>query len=292
MLRKPIVAGRFYPADNRLASKELASYIETTIPQDIVPGKILGGIVPHAGWVCSGAVAGKVFQTIKSKHPSIDTFIIFGAVHRYGVDQPVIYPEGKWETPLGQAMIDEELTTQILENSETIAPSYEAHLTEHSIEVQIPFIQYLFPNAQIIPIMVPPNKYAIQAGKEVADAISKSTKNIICIGSTDLTHYGPSYAFVPKGVGQMGIKWAKEVNDAGLIKHILNLDPTSTLEYANKTQSACGAGAIAATISAVKTLGANKSALLEHTTSYEVLSKKYGELGPDSVGYAAIVFGK
>ncbi len=293
--RHPIVAGRFYPADSYQASRELEMCLSGELEIDKLPKEILGGLVPHAGWVCSGPTAGKTFRAIKSRG-DVDTFVLFGAVHQYGVRMPAIFNEGIWESPLGDVEVDRDLADLIIAESDIIELGPQAHTYEHSLEVQIPFIKKLFPDAKIVPIMIPPVLQAIEAGSDVAEAIKKaqmgSDKRIACVGSTDLTHYGPSYHFTPKGIGKEGIEWAKQVNDAGLLEFILNLDARSALEYAVKTQSACGAGAIAATISAVKTLGADKAVLLEHTSSYDVLGRAYGEFGNDSVGYASVVFGK
>ena len=295
-IRKPVVAGRFYPADSVQANRELDMYLHTDFSSKDLPKEIFGGLVPHAGWVCSGSTAGKTFQAIKTVTDDVDVFVLFGAVHQYGVNKPAIFPKGIWQSPLGEIEIDEELAEEILAVSNVIESAPQAHTYEHSLEVQIPFIKKLFASAKIVPIMTPPTEDALIAGKNVAKAIeqanTKSEKKIVCVGSTDLTHYGPSYSFTPKGIGVDGIAWAKQVNDAGLLEHILNLDARSALKYALETHSACGAGAIAATISAVISLGADKAMLLEHTTSYEVLGKAYGEFSQDSVGYASVIFGK
>ena len=291
MIRRPIVAGRFYPSSRTQAERELDVCLQDELAVERLPDEIFGGLVPHAGWVCSGAVAGKTFKAIKYKG-DVDTFVLFGAVHQYGVNRPAIFASGSWETPIGTIEVDEELAEKIIESSNVIESSPQAHLSEHSIEVQVPFIRKLFPKAKIVPIMTPPDSSAIQVGADVTKAISQSDKKVVCVGSTDLTHYGPSYGFTRQGIGEAGIRWAKEVNDAGLIDLILKLDAEAALEYARRTHSACGAGAISATISAVVALGADKAVLLEHTTSYEVLGKAYGEFGSDSVGYASVVFGR
>ncbi len=298
LIRKPIVAGRFYPVNPIQVDKELDICLSSKISTETLPNEIIGGLVPHAGWVCSGPTAGKTFQAVKSK-VDVDTFVLFGAVHQYGVDMPAIFPKGIWQSPLGEIEIDEELANTIISKSDIIKSAPQAHSYEHSLEVQIPFIKKLFPSAKIVPIMMPPTRNALRAGQDVASAIKQVSvdtdnvkKEIVCIGSTDLTHYGPSYSFTPKGTGPDGIRWAKDVNDAGLLKYILSLDAESALEYAIKTHSACGAGAISATISASVTLGADKAVLLEHTTSYEVLGKAYGEFSNDSVGYASVIFGR
>ncbi|MFA5863487.1 MAG: AmmeMemoRadiSam system protein B [Phycisphaerae bacterium] len=289
-IRKPIVAGQFYPDSKASTLAALDEYLSVNIAINELPEKILGGIVPHAGWVCSGAVAGKVFKAIQMRR-QVDTFVLFGAVHRFGVRNAAVYSTGAWETPLGQVAIDERLASQILIESNLLKTETNAHQAEHSIEVQVPFIQRLFPQARILPILVPPTPCAGEVGAAVASIIKKSGANAVCIGSSDLTHYGPSYRFTPEGIGSAGIRWAKEINDRGLLDLIGKMNPQAVLEYAVTTQSACGSGAIAATIAAAKELGADTVKLLEHTTSHEVLRGRYGDQGTDSVGYAGIVFG-
>ncbi len=293
MIRKPIVSGQFYPAAKHAAEHAINECLAVKIDTRglNLPKTILAGIVPHAGWICSGAVAGDVFQAIQST-TKVDTFVLFGAVHRYGLGEAAIFDEGEWETPLGRIAIDSQLARELLAETKLIRSDPNAHLSEHSLEVQVPFIQYLFPKAKILPIMVPPGRFAPDIGEETARAIEKSGKQAVCIGSSDLTHYGPNYNFTPHGIGAEGIRWAMEKNDAGLLSLIEKMDATGVLEYASKTQSACGAGAISATISAAKTQKSEMVKILRHTNSFEVLSKKYGDMGADSVGYASVIFGK
>jgi len=289
-IRKPIVAGQFYPAGRSSATQLLDDLLSLELNEAILPKQIVAGIVPHAGWVCSGAVAGKVFSAVK-KRRTVDTFVLFGAVHHYGVNKPAVFASGQWETPLGRIDIDQNLAEAILTSTNKIIEDPQSHSLEHSLEVQVPFIQRLFPQAKILPIMVPPESPAGEVGEIVGKVIHESKANAVCIGSSDLTHYGPNYGFSPKGYGENGIRWASDVNDKGLIERITSMDAAGSLEYAIDNQAACGSGAIAATITAAMALGADTVTLLEHTNSYEVLRAKYGEMDSNAVGYAAIVFG-
>jgi len=291
-VRTPIVAGQFYPASSRAAAAEVRDCLEIEIDRGELPNQIVAAIVPHAGWVCSGKVAGRAFKAISMVRDQVGTFVMFGAVHRYGVRNPAIFPVGSWQTPLGEIEIDEFLAGEILTGTDLIEENPDAHETEHSIEVQLPFIQELFPKAKIVPIMVPPNNIASQVGAAVGRVIGRCSADAVCIGSTDFTHYGPSYGFTPKGSGPEGLCWAKEVNDRRLLDRITQLDPEGVIECAASTHSACGAGAISATIGVAKQAGADIVKILEHTTSAEVLADKYGPNTGDSVGYAAIVFGR
>ncbi len=290
-IRKPIVVGQFYPAEKASLQQALDELLSIEpLDETSLPAKIIAGIVPHAGWVCSGAVAGKVFRAIQSRGP-VETFVLFGAVHRYGLNRSAIFSSGQWETPLGSIEIDQTLAEQILAETDLVTDNPQAHMGEHSLEVQIPFIQRLFPHARIVPIMIPSNNLAIETGQAIGRILKTSPTPVVCIGSTDLTHYGPAYAMTSHGRGLQGIRWSKEVNDQGLIEKIIGMDARGAMKYAQENQAACGPGALAATIALAEELSARRVEVLEHTNSYEVLHRCYGEIGDDAVGYGAIIFG-
>jgi AmmeMemoRadiSam system protein B len=288
--RRPIVAGQFYPGSGDECVDEIKQCLEEAPLNMPLPEKIVAGIVPHAGWTFSGPTAAIVFAAIKKKHPVVDTFVIFGAVHRYSGRSPAVYDKGVWVTPLGEIAIDEELAGAVIE-SKTAISDRNAHDSEHSMEVQVPFIQYLFPDAKILPILTPPVEEAIELGQIIGSIISSDDeRKIVCLGSTDLTHYGPGYGFVPMGTGKDALKWAMDVNDRQFIDYSLKMQPDKMLESANENYNACGAGAAAATVASAKYLGKTKGVLLAHTNSNEIMLRKMGETSRESVGYAAIVF--
>lgn len=288
--RRPIVAGKFYPNGRDGCIDEIQQCLEEATLTAQLPETIVAGIVPHAGWTFSGATAALVFTAIKQQNPAVNTFIIFGAAHGYIGRPPAVYDKGSWTTPLGDAAIDETLAGAILDSKAAISDPDE-HGTEHSMEVQVPFIQYLFPDAQIVPILTPPSEQAIHLGETVAGLIRSDYKRkIVCLGSTDLTHYGPGYGFIPMGAGKEGLKWATEVNDREFIDLALGLQADKMLESAAENYNACGAGAAAATVAVAKALGKTEGILLAHTNSNEIMLRKMGVTGAESVGYAAIVF--
>jgi len=288
--RKAIVAGQFYPARHDACVEEIKECLEAATPSVQLPDTIVAGIVPHAGWMFSGSPAAMVFSAIKQQHEKVHTFVIFGAAHGYYGQSPAVYEAGSWITPLGEVEIDEELADAILGENMAVKDSM-AHRSEHSIEVQIPFIQYLFEDALILPILVPPTEQAVELGTGIGRILSENEKKkIVCIGSTDLTHYGPRYGFTPMGSGAKAIQWASDVNDREFIDLALKLEPQKMLVSASENYNACGAGAAAATVAAAKKLGRTEGMLLAHTNSNEVMLQKMGTTSIDSVGYAAIVF--
>ena len=132
---------------------------------------------------------------------------------------------------------------------------------------------------------------AVALGTNVGGIISADEhKKIVCIASTDLTHYGPRYGFTPMGTGAEALKWASGVNDQKFIDLALKLEPQSLLASAADNCNACGAGAAAAVVAAAKKLGKTEGLLLAHTNSSEVMLRKMGATSAESVGYAAIIF--
>jgi AmmeMemoRadiSam system protein B len=288
--RKPVVAGQFYPGQHDSCLSAIHECFEKVNIRKPLPKTIVAGIVPHAGWTFSGDLAALVFAAIKQQHEKVNTFAIFGAAHSYFGTSPAVYDRGVWTTPIGEAVIDEELAEAILGTSQAVSDQG-AHLSEHSIEVQIPFIQELFAGAKIVPVLVPPSEQAIALGTHVGEIIGRQEdKKIVCIASTDLTHYGPRYGFTPVGTGKNALTWAKEVNDKKFIDLALKLQPEELLTSAIKDGNACGPGAVAATIAAAKKLGCKQGLLLEHTTSNEIMQQKMGTTSAEAVGYAGIVF--
>ncbi|UCD57758.1 MAG: AmmeMemoRadiSam system protein B [Candidatus Hydrogenedentota bacterium] len=288
--RKPIVAGQFYPGQHYACVDQINECLDARPLSESLPDTIVAGIVPHAGWTFSGVLAALVFSAIRQQHEKVHTFVLFGAAHSYFGHSPALCDRGVWETPLGDVALEEEMADALLNKGAAISDA-NAHMPEHSIEVQVPFIQYLFAGSKILPILVPPTEKAIPLGTKVGEMIAQDEqKKIICLGSTDLTHYGPRYGFMPQGMGEKALAWAKDVNDKKFIDAALKLDAVSLLTTAVENGNACGPGATAATVAAAKALGCQSGVLLEHTTSNEIMIEKMGSGCTDAVGYAAMIF--
>ena len=288
-VRKPAVAGQFYGGT---PDQCLAEIEECLPPRDLqieLPDPISAAIVPHAGWVFSGELAATAFKAIKQVNGDVDTFVIFGAAHRYYNGGAAVFNSGSWQTPLGEVAIDEDLAAAIVKQG-AIA-NCQAHADEHSIEVQVPFIQFLFPQAKIVPIIVPVADFDHNFGTHVGELIHGITdKRIVCIASTDLTHYGPRYGFCPQGRGEAALKWSREVNDMEFIDLALKMKPDELLQVALDKGNACGPAAVATVVAAAKAAGRICGVLLGHTTSHDIMLERFNEPSEESVGYAAIVF--
>lgn len=281
MTRQP-VAQQFYRGSIR---EQMETFKEGFRPPS-EPEHIVAGIVPHAGWFFSGATAAKVFLSIHDRETP-KTFVLLGAVHRPGVAFNSVYPSGSWETPIGPLKVDEGLSRALLkETGDILRADPSAHDYEHSIEVQTPMIKYLFPEAMIMPIAVPPVEAAVELGERLGQVLKREKADAVVIGSTDLTHYGANYGFAPEGFGTKAHGWMLE-NDQRIINLAERLDAEAILEEAELNMNACGPGAMAATVAAARELGAKRGHLLEHTTSYDVYPEGDFDMG---VGYAGIIF--
>ena len=265
MIRNPAVAGQFYPE----ASDELRSMINGMVDEKAVKEEVIGLILPHAGYIYSGPVAGAVISRIKFK----DTFIIMGPNHT-GNGKPLsIMTEGIWETPLGGVEIDSEVGKQVLDASSYLQEDHVAHQYEHSIEVQLPFLQYFKPDIKIVPIVLAYGSGAIykEVGKEIAKAIKEVDKEAVIIVSSDMTHYESQESVQRKDT--QAIEAILDLNEDELLKRVQELDI-----------SMCGYAPAVSLISAAKELGVKEAELVRYQTSGDVIGD-YSSV----VGYAGII---
>jgi AmmeMemoRadiSam system protein B len=285
-VRRPVRAGTFYPADGASCASEIDRFLEAEGGPVADP---LGGIAPHAGWIFSGPTAGRVFRALRDSGKSFSRFLFFGAVHTAGGFTHALWPEGAWETPLGEVPVDAALNGALVkEAGGLVEVDADAHRSEHSVEVLVPFVRHLFPEAAIAVLSVPPSPKAIEVGEAVGRAASSLPGETALLASSDLTHYGASsYGFAPKGTGEEALAWVREENDARIIDKFTKLDAPGILTEASTRRSACGAGAAAAAVAAARALGARRGVLVEYTTSHDARPT-----GPptDFVGYAGVVF--
>ena len=274
-------AKQFYPGDCARSMDQFLTGF--SVPAE--PNHVVAGVVPHAGWVYSGAVAAKVFESIRRKADP-DTFVIFGAVHRWAAING-IYAHGGWETPFGTLEVDESLAAGILEAAaDWIVDEPKVHRGEHSIEVELPFLKRLFPKAKFVPIAVNPDARAVPLGNRIASIAQSFDRSVVFIGSTDLTHYGDVYSFTPAGYGPGAHQFLKQ-NDARILRLAGEMKAREILEEARLHQNACGAGALAATVEAASVMGAERGYLVEYTTSYDVVPEGDFRM---AVGYAGLLF--
>lgn len=280
LIRKPAQAGMFYAG----TKEELLGQIEECFRHEFGPGelpsigknkerKIIAMVCPHAGYMYSGPVASKAYYALAADGKP-EVFIILGPNHTGYGSGVSIMTEGSWETPLGIASIDDKLANKIWRASNIIDIDDLAHRYEHSIEVQLPFLQYIYGDVKFVPIVM--MLQDLETCKMVADAIAKSVSglDVVVIASSDFTHYEAQSR--------------AEKKDRIAIEAILKLDENefySVIERHNI--SICGYGPISVAILAAKKLGAKKAELLQYKTSGDI-TKDYSGV----VGYSAIAIKK
>ena len=281
--RRAMLSGTWYSGTASGCRQEIEFFLKNATRLPDPSGPVVGGIVPHAGWYYSGSIACDVIRLLSSGASSPDALVIFGT-HLYPDAPFTIMREGAWETPLGDVAIHEPLARELALQAQFEMVTSETEAPDNTIEVQLPFIKYFWKQIKIVPIGAPPSPKSIEMGKTVAAAAQKMGLNIVVLGSTDLTHYGPNYGYTPQGRGQAALNWTRDSNDRSVIDAILAMDPQGILETARKKQNACCAGAAAAALSAGTALGAVRSRLVTYATSHEKSP------GDNFVGYAGILF--
>ncbi len=268
MLRLPAVAGQFYP-DN---PKELASVVQKyTAPTEAREKvKVRACLVPHAGYMYSGCVAGAVFSCISLPKK----ILIIGVRHYPRGEDLAIVSEGAWRTPLGDAPIDSGLAAQFRSACPALQEDRVAHSREHSLEVQLPFLQLLDPGFSFVPIAVGALEYEelVQTGEAIAKVLAHSKEEILIVTSSDMNHYEDDETTRGK--------------DRQAIDCLLRLDPEALYATCrDKNITMCGLGPAVVTLTAMNSLGANKSALVRYATSGDVSGDRDAV-----VGYAGMTF--
>jgi hypothetical protein len=254
-----------------------------------VPATLHGGLVPHAAWMYSGAVAARTFKLLESAGP-LETVVLLGADHTGSARGGEVYDSGAWRTPLGDAMIDEQLAARLIDAHEALRANPDAHKYEHSIEVQVPLLQAIRDGIRIVPITVSPLPQAVAIGRAIGEVLRDTAPTARIVGSSDLTHHGGTFGS-PGGQGQAGVEWSVR-NDRRLLELVERMDADAIVPEANARGNACGAGAIAATVAACRAMGAARGYCVGYTNSHEVMKDIYPN-GRDytTVGYASVVFG-
>jgi AmmeMemoRadiSam system protein B len=269
-VRNPVVAGQFYEADKKLLEEEIKKcFLSKLGPgkmSSIKKGKreVLGLVAPHAGYFYSGPVAAHAYHSL-SADGQPETFIIVGPNHTGIGSALAIMKSGKWLTPLGSAEIDTEAAKKILKESSLLKEDPYAHSCEHSIEVQLPFLQFIYKKIKFVPICMLDQSY--EACEDLADAIaSAKLKDVVVIASSDFSHYVPYETAYS--------------NDAKALEAIEKLDAKKFYEtVTNLNLSVCGYGPITTMLLFAKKVGAKKCRILKYATSGDILGDKSAVVG-------------
>ena len=268
-IRPPAVAGRFYPANPERLRAEVESY--TAAPADApVEGKIraLGCVVPHAGYMYSGHVAGAVYRRI-----DLPQCMVILCPNHTGMGEPLaIMSEGAWRTPLGDATIDEELAAELKQRMPLLSEDQQAHRFEHALEVQLPFLQVLAPGFRFVPIVVGTSNFDVLSSLAIVigNILAEQDARCLVIASSDMNHYESD-----------SITRAK---DRRAIDQLLALDPRGLYDVVRDGNiSMCGYGPAVVMLTAARKLGATKAELIRYATSGDITEDR-----DQVVGYAGI----
>jgi AmmeMemoRadiSam system protein B len=263
-VRRPAVAGRFYPDDPGTLLAEVQSY--TSADKETIPA--LGCVVPHAGYMYSGHVAGAVYGRLQFPQRCI-----LMCPNHTGMGEPLsIMSQGTWQTPLGHVPVDSELSAALKERFSFLREDAAAHRTEHAAEVQLPFLQVCQPHISFVPIAIGTSRFELLAGlgETIADVIAQQEERVLIIASSDMNHYESDVV--------------TRVKDHKAIDQILGLNPRGLFDVVMKEQiSMCGFGPTVAMLTAASRLGATSAELIKYATSGDVSGDR-----DMVVGYAAI----
>jgi MEMO1 family protein len=268
IIRSPAVAGRFYPGDDASLRRAIQDLAED-IPADTKKQKVLAAVSPHAGYVYSGGVAAETLGRIEIP----ETVILLGPNHT-GNGVPVALSTAIWDMPMGRVPVNRDFAQDLLDETDYIEEDELAHKYEHSLEVQIPFLQMEQPNLSIVPITISHISYQVldEVGLALAEVIKRrGDKNILIVASSDMTHYEP--------------REAADKKDHYVLKKLADMDPS--VLYRSVTGhniSMCGIMPVTVALITALELGATKTELVRYTDS--------GEMTGDTtqvVGYAGVL---
>lgn len=282
MPRRPIVAGQFYEEGSEELREQISSCFKNKFGPGELPGKrkdnqIFGIIAPHAGYVYSGPCQAWAFKEIaESSLPEV--YVIIGLSHA-GYSTCISLED--WETPLGVIKTDKELGAALIEKG--IRVNEKSHLNEHSLEVQIPFLQFVNEEeVKILPIIASEDIDYRELAEKIVKAIDETGKKAVLIASSDFTHFGVSYGYMPFA---SDVKQKLYELDRKAISFVENLNSTKFLQYTDETRATiCGKQAVAVVAEACKMLGAKQGKLLQYYTSGDI----FGDYR-NAVGYASII---
>lgn len=265
MIREPAVAGRFYPDDSALLRRQVDEFV--SLRQKKI--RALACVVPHAGYVFSGHVAGAVYGALELPL----RYILLGPRHYPRGERLAILSENAWRTPLGEARVDSSLAAELKKACPLLREDEVAHETEHSLEVQLPFLQRLAGNFSFVPIVLGTDRFdAFEAlGHGVAQVVRRTDESVLIVASSDMNHY-ESDAIT-------------RVKDRKAIDAILRLDARGLYDTVRRESiSMCGYGPAVTMLVAAKELGATEAELVRYATSGDINNER-----EEVVGYAGII---
>ena len=261
--RKPVVAGTFYPADGDELRAQIALCLGEAGRADL-PGEVVALIAPHAGYVYSGPIAGHAYRAVEDLNPQV--VIVLAPSHRARYDGASVIPEGVYETPLGEVPIDGTIGNRLVQR-----PAFgfikEAHTEEHSLEVQVPFLQHVAENFSLVPIVIGTTELETCRilARGIIDAIKEDDRKILLVISTDLSHYHP-YDLA-------------NALDETCIEGLKSLDEKTVKEVLSGKAEACGEGPLLTGLMVARALQGERLEVLHYGNSGDTAGDKNQVVG-------------
>jgi AmmeMemoRadiSam system protein B len=268
-IRKSSLAGSWYPGNPNILRTSIDDFFQR-VPEELSPGNIVGLVAPHAGYIYSGQVAAYAYKMLQGH--VFDAVIVIGPSHRLPFRGISIYDRGGYETPLGAVLVDSSLADRIKSESRLVAAMPSAHLLEHSIEIQLPFLQYVLGEFSFVPLLM--GSQDRKTCEDLAAAIVKAVgrKKVLIVGSSDLSHFH-SYDQALK-LDALALGYLEKMDAEGFLKGL------SEHQF-----EACGGGPAVVAMIAAARMGASSAKLLRYANSGDVTGDKQSV-----VGYGAAVF--
>lgn len=270
-IRRSSIAGSWYPGSPNVLRDDIEEYLNAASLEDI-QGEILGVVAPHAGYVYSGGVAAYAYKPIRGKR--YDTVIVISPSHRMAFPGASIYRRGGYETPLGVVPVDEEMSDVLINNSAIISDAPAAHIQEHALEIQLPFLQVVLGPFLLVPIIMgsQDRRTCESLAKSITEAAGE--QRVLIVGSSDLSHFHDYHRAVSI--------------DQTVLQHLDQMDAVGLLnDLRSGRGEACGGGPAAVTMMAAGMRGATEARVLKYANSGDVTGDR-----DRVVGYTAAAFWK
>jgi AmmeMemoRadiSam system protein B len=273
-MRRRVLPEGWYPSSRSEIEGLVAQWMADPPPRGAV-----AAVAPHAGWAFSGRLAAKAALSLAEA----ETIAVIGGHLPAGY--PVLLAEEEaFETPLGALYADLELAGALREAAAAASIRIESdRAADNTVEIQLPILRALYPAARVLWLRAPASEDSIRLGEALAGAAASLGRSFVCLGSTDLTHYGPDYDFEPEGRGPEAEAWARDRSDKSFIDALLDMDAPRALAR-GEAGAACSSGAAAAALSFAAARGAAKPRLLAYAQSLEL------RRASSFVGYCALGF--
>lgn len=268
-VRKSVIAGSWYPGNPAALRRDIEKYFDS-VPELKIDGEIVGLIAPHAGYMYSGQIAANAYALLRGR--KYDAVIVVGPSHRYAFHGVSVFSQGGYETPLGIVPVHQDIAGEMKKMSNIVADIPQAHLQEHSVEIQLPFLQVALGEFSFLPLVM--GDQDIDTCRQLAETIHKVClgKKVLIVGSSDLSHF---YRYdIAKKMDTVTLDYLERGDACGLCDRL-----------AKGEIEACGGGPMAVVMLTARLMNADQALLLTYANSGDISGDRNSV-----VGYAAAVY--